>query len=240
VVTCPAGHESADVEFCDVCGADMGGSAAAAPASEPAPTGEAELCPRCGTPRSDRFCEEDGYDFVLGAARSPSTATAQLGVVTPHITPHTAPAAATPAASPPASPTGADWSAVVAADRAYYDSVIAEAGSDAERIAFPPYCPDRVVPLTGSQIRIGRRSVSRGVIPEIDLGETPEDIGVSHTHAVLLSRPDGTWVLVDPGSTNGTTINGATDPIPVNAEIVVGDGDRIHVGAWTTITLRKE
>jgi hypothetical protein len=237
VVTCPAGHESADLEFCDVCGADMGGNAAAAPAPEPAPEGEPELCPRCGTPRSDRFCEEDGYDFVLGAARSPSTATAQLGVIT---TAQTAPAGTPEAETPPASPTGTAWSAVVAADRAYYASVIAEAGSEAERIAFPPYCPERVVPLTGSQIRIGRRSVSRGATPEIDLGEAPEDIGVSHTHAVLLARPDGTWALVDPGSTNGTTINGATDPIPVNAEIAVGDGDRIHVGAWTTITLRKE
>jgi hypothetical protein len=57
---------------------------------------------------------------------------------------------------------------------------------------------------------------------------------------VLLARPGGAWTLVDPGSTNGTTVNGATDPIAVNVEVPVGDGDRIHVGAWTTITLRED
>jgi pSer/pThr/pTyr-binding forkhead associated (FHA) protein len=74
-------------------------------------------------------------------------------------------------------------------------------------------------------------------VPEIDLSAPPEDPGVSHLHAVLLAQPDGTWNLVDPGSTNGTTVNGGTEPIPVNAPLPMADGDRIHVGAWTTITL---
>jgi hypothetical protein len=147
-------------------------------------------------------------------------------------------AAAVP--SRPARPPGAGWSARITADRKYYDSVIAESGSDAAAVAFPPYYPEKVVRLTGGQVRIGRRSVSRGITPEIDLGEAPEDVGVSHVHAVLLARPDGTWVLVDPGSTNGTMVNDSADPVPVNTEIPVGDGDRIHLGAWTTITLRKE
>jgi hypothetical protein len=56
---------------------------------------------------------------------------------------------------------------------------------------------------------------------------------------VLLARPGGSWVLVDPGSTNGTCLNGSTATIPFNVEVPVGDGDRIHVGVWTTITLRK-
>ncbi len=74
-------------------------------------------------------------------------------------------------------------------------------------------------------------------MPEIDLGAPPEDPGVSHLHAVLLAQPDGTWNLVDPGSTNGTTVNGGSEPIPVNVPKPMADGDRIHVGAWTTITL---
>jgi pSer/pThr/pTyr-binding forkhead associated (FHA) protein len=106
-------------------------------------------------------------------------------------------------------------------------------------IAFPPYCPERRVPIRGEQIRIGRQSASRGVTPEIDLRVAPEDPGVSHVHAVLLARPGGSWVLVDPGSTNGTCLNGSTATIPFNVEVPVGDGDRIHVGVWTTITLRK-
>jgi pSer/pThr/pTyr-binding forkhead associated (FHA) protein len=44
---------------------------------------------------------------------------------------------------------------------------------------------------------------------------------------------------VDPGSTNGTTVNGSADPIPVNVEVPLRDGDRIHIGVWTTIRLER-
>lgn len=138
----------------------------------------------------------------------------------------------------PAAEPGA-WTAVVAADRSYYDTVVAQNGPDAAALSFPLYCPERRIVLTGEQVRIGRRSRSREVTPEIDLGEPPEDPGVSHLHAVLIARPDGTWVLVDPGSSNGTTVNGASEPIAVNVETPLKNGDRIHVGAWTTITLHQ-
>jgi hypothetical protein len=136
----------------------------------------------------------------------------------------------------PAAP--ASWTALVIADRDYYESVLRQSGEDGA-FTFPPYCPEREIALDRPQVRIGRRSVSQGSVPEIDLSEPPEDPGASHTHAVLLAKPDGTWTLVDPGSTNGTTVNGAEDPIPVNVEVPVGDGDRIHIGVWTTITLRR-
>ena len=96
-------------------------------------------------------------------------------------------------------------------------------------LAFPPYSPERTLPLAGERVRIGRQS---SVELELD------DPGVSHLHAVLLAR-EGGWLLVDPGSTNGTTLNGSDDELPVNIEVPVTDGDRIHVGAWTTIVLRK-
>jgi pSer/pThr/pTyr-binding forkhead associated (FHA) protein len=131
------------------------------------------------------------------------------------------------------------WTAVISADPAYYEAVRAQEGPDADALAFPPYCPERRVALTGRYVRIGRRSVSKGTAPEIDLSDPPEDPGVSHTHAVLLARPDGGWSLVDPGSTNGTTVNGGADPVAVNTEVPLRDGDRIHVGAWTTITVRR-
>jgi hypothetical protein len=241
---CPAGHDSADLDYCDVCGADMAGMAGA-PA--PVPAGRpGDVCPRCDTPRAGRFCEEDGYDFELGADR-PAVSPARTSTTAHLVTPATPTMPSTVSKlgrgadrNRPAGRPGRGWAAVITADRAYYDTVMAVGGPDAVDIAFPPYHPDRLVRLTGSEIRIGRRSNSRGVTPEIDLSEPPEDVGVSRMHAVLLARPDGTWVLVDPGSANGTTVNGSTDPIAVNAEVPVGDGDRIHVGAWTTITLRRD
>jgi pSer/pThr/pTyr-binding forkhead associated (FHA) protein len=131
------------------------------------------------------------------------------------------------------------WTAVVTADRDYFSTVIAEEGPDSASLSFPPYAPERRIPLTGPQIRIGRRSSAQPSPPEIDLREPPEDPGVSHVHAVLLAKPDGTWTLVDPGSTNRTCMNGSMEPIPYNVEVPVSDGDRIHVGAWTTITLTR-
>ncbi|GAA5079291.1 hypothetical protein HNP84_009869 [Thermocatellispora tengchongensis] len=140
---------------------------------------------------------------------------------------------------PVPSPAPGTWEAIVTADRAYYDSVIAQGGPDAASVAFPPYCPERRFPVQGQQVRIGRASRSRGLTPEIDLSGPPQDPGVSHLHAVLLAQPDGSWLLVDPGSANGTTVNGASEPLEPNVPVPVGDGDRIQLGAWTVITLRK-
>ncbi|WP_378787178.1 FHA domain-containing protein [Nonomuraea fastidiosa] len=133
--------------------------------------------------------------------------------------------------------TGVRWEAVAAADRAYFDKVIAEGGPDAAAMQFPPYCPERSFPLLGEQVRIGRRSRARNITPEIDLTGPPEDPGVSHLHAVLLAQPDGGWLLVDPGSSNGTQVNGRT--LQTNVPTRVGPGDRIHLGAWTVITIRE-
>ncbi|GIH73994.1 hypothetical protein Plo01_04230 [Planobispora longispora] len=137
----------------------------------------------------------------------------------------------------PAAGPATRWEAVVQADRDHYDRMIAQGGPDAERIAFPPYCPRRDVPLADGEIRIGRTSRSRNLVPEIDLSGPPEDPGVSHLHAVLLPSPGGAWTLVDPGSANGTVVNGRQ--VGVNEPVPVGDGDRIHLGAWTLITLRR-
>lgn len=132
-------------------------------------------------------------------------------------------------------PGSVPWSAVVAADRSYYDRVIAMGGPDAAAIQFPGYCPERRFRLQGREMRVGRRSVSRGLEPEIDLTGPPLDPGVSHMHAILVAEPNGSWSVVDPGSENGTMVNGGQ--ISTGVRVPLSDGDRIAIGAWTVLTI---
>jgi pSer/pThr/pTyr-binding forkhead associated (FHA) protein len=129
------------------------------------------------------------------------------------------------------------WSAVVSADRAYHESVQAASGPDAASVPFPGFYAERRFRLTGLQMRIGRRSVSRGIDPEIDLTGPPVDPGISRLHAVLIAAPDGSWAVLDPGSANGTLVNGAE--IPTGVQVPLRDGDRINLGGWTAITVHR-
>ncbi len=152
-------------------------------------------------------------------------------------------AAQLPAGTPPQTPTVMSagprtWTAVVAADRAYYDRVQAANDQDADSIRFPGSFPERRFPLSGTEVRIGRRSVSRRIEPEIDLTGPPTDTAVSRLHAVLHAAPDGSWSVVDLGSPNGIVVNGRD--VPPNEPVPLRDGDRIHLGAWTVITIVRD
>jgi FHA domain len=263
--TCPAGHTSASSDFCDVCGMRIdvpAGVPAAPPAAFPpeaqpsADTGStvpARPCPCCGAARSGRFCESCGFDAdAAGAPAASVAATAAPGgaagsgdhsiegvnVPLSRTGPGQLPAGPTladggpaPAASKPAA-----WTAMVASDRAYFENVIAAGGPDAAAVEFPGYTPERRFRLAGPEMRIGRRSVSRGLEPEIDLTGPPTDPGISRLHAVLFAEPDGAWTILDPGSENGTLVNGRE--ITAGVRLPIHDGDRIHLGAWTVITIQ--
>jgi serine/threonine protein kinase len=142
-----------------------------------------------------------------------------------------------PSASPSPSAEVGTWTAVVAADRAYYESVQAVSDQDAASIVFPAFVPERRFPLSGTEVRIGRRSVSRHIEPEIDLTGPPTDTGVSRLHAVLIAGPDRNWSVVDAGSDNGIVVNGKD--IPPGEAVPLRDGDRVHLGAWTVITITR-
>ncbi|UPZ31167.1 FHA domain-containing protein [Streptomyces sp. LRE541] len=131
------------------------------------------------------------------------------------------------------------WSITIGPDREYFMAMMQRSGPEAAGLNLPAYSPEQQRPLSGNQITIGRRRHSTGDTPDIDLSVPPEDPGVSHQHAVLVQQPDSSWAVVDQNSTNGTTVNGAEDPIQPFVPVPLQDGDRVHVGAWTTITIRR-
>jgi hypothetical protein len=213
------------------------------PASVPdagEPTVVTVACPNCTFPHltADRFCEECGYDFT-GAATGPkatSVPVVPVGGEPPGATPLPGDGAGAgePAPlSPPAVAGATDpaWEAVAVADRSYFERL------DPEGVTFPPHYPERTFALSGAEISIGRRSTARGIAPGIDLSGRPEDGGISHLHALLVLQDDGSYALVDPGSTNGTTVNDDPRPVTPDVPVPLADGDRLHLGAWTTITI---
>ena len=113
----------------------------------------------------------------------------------------------------------------------------AERGRSDSDVAFPAHVSERRIPLVGKQMRIGRRSATREVQPEIDLAESPVDPGISRLHAMLIVAPDGTWSVLDPGSANGTLLNGSK--IVIGNLVTLHEGDRINLGAWTVITVHR-
>lgn len=132
-----------------------------------------------------------------------------------------------------------NWTATIGPDREYFMAMMQRSGPEAAGLNLPAYSPEQQRPLTGNQMTIGRRRHSTGESPDIDLSVPPEDPGVSHQHAVLVQQPDGSWAVVDQNSTNGTTVNGGEEPIQPFVPVPLQDGDRVHVGAWTTITIRR-
>jgi FHA domain len=140
-----------------------------------------------------------------------------------------------PVATPKPTDATVEWTAVVAADRDYYKRVNARGGPDT--VEFPEFFPERRIALRGTTL-IGRANRSQGVMPGIDLGIHPTDRGVSTQHAVL--RMHGSELTItDLGSTNGTSLNDSDDLLANGEEVALADGDRIHLGAWTTITVAK-
>ena len=152
-------------------------------------------------------------------------------------TPTATPAFAAQPTTPIPSLTSVTWTVLITCDRVYYDRRREAQGLAGSAVAFPAHVSERRVPLVGQQMRIGRRSAARELIPDIDLAGPPADPGISRLHAVLLAASDGTWAIVDPGSANGTILNGRQ--LAVGESVTLHEGDRIHVGAWTVITVHR-
>ena len=230
--TCPNGHASSDPDWCDTCGAKMGGAPTGAPtpsapvaatvgagATAAMPTLASPVtCPHCNelNPSDALFCEVCGYDFTTGQAPAPA-------VLAP------------PTAAPPLR-SGVAWLAVIEVDQQWY----ALKGTLADQPC--PASSSSTVPLSNHTALIGRSSNSRGLHPEVALDA---DTGVSRRHAQFV-RDGDSLTVVDLSSTNGTyVVSGPAEPDDATLSLVPGvptelhDGDRVYVGAWTRLTIRS-
>jgi FHA domain len=220
--TCPHGHLSETTDYCDHCGAPLEnrltapptGIESPAPAPSAAHNTEVEVPPDTtpslpAEPCPDCQTPRVGSDkFCEGCGHNFATSESS--------------------ASPR---TAGSWDALVEADREYFERAAAE------EIEFPSHCPPRRFVLDQAEIGVGRHSPTRGTRPQIDLSGAPEDPAISRLHAILLRQDDGSYAVMDPGSSNGTTLNDDPTPITPNTPLPLTDGDRIHLGAWTTITI---
>jgi len=249
-VLCPQGHSSEATDYCDVCGTPIV-AAAAAPVA-PAPAAGPGTCAHCGAPAAAGalFCENCGYDFTTGSLPVPSPATPPVPTPAPTTAPGSssldlsAPAGPTPTGPTPTAPAPAGLDTPPPAGP---DEWVAEIWVDPDWYAvqkpedpIPSPGPPALVPLRERSVLVGRPSVSRNIHPKVDCGA---DSGVSRRQCQL--NTDGQrWWVEDLDSSNGTYVSRVGDPIPT-LPIPAGqrrelqDGDRLYVGAWTRIVIRK-
>ena len=188
-------------------------------------------------PYDPRRAADPGATAVLRSATAPMPAQpTPIKPPTKTLTMPEMPAPRPPAPTSLAPNAAGTWTAVVTADRSYYDHVRAADAADAASISFPAYVIERRFPLSGTEVRIGRRSSKSAHQPDIDLTGPPTDPGVSRPPRRADAGPqDGSWSVIDLDSPNGIQVNGKD--VPSGTPIPLQPGDSIHLGAWTRITL---
>jgi pSer/pThr/pTyr-binding forkhead associated (FHA) protein len=122
----------------------------------------------------------------------------------------------------------------VRADRARFEAV------QADDLEFPADAPELTRVLDADSVSVGRQSPSRNIFPDIDLGAEYDDPGISRRHLRFDRRADGTYEVVDCGSANGTHVNDDRTSIESDTPVALAHGDRVHLGAWTTITIERQ
>lgn len=237
---CPAGHDTAATDYCDVCGIAMGDQPAASAASAddtgtlpvvPPSAPDTTSCPNCSAanPANALFCEACGYDFTTGTMPRPLNPLD----VSSGSTPAAGVAPAAPADPNPAPALTDAWMAEIWIDPDWYAD---QKSTD----PLPSPGLPTVVPLKHTSVLIGRASRSRNITPDIDLSS---DNGISRRHAQLTT--DGTrWWVEDLGSSNGTYVGSSvgrlpSTPVPVGQKKEIAPDDRVYVGAWTRIVIRR-
>lgn len=82
--------------------------------------------------------------------------------------------------------------------------------------------------LTADESYIGRWDADNGIFPDVDLDAYDTEAKVSRRHARIICN-NGSYLIEDLGSTNGTYINRGRRLIPGNPQRL-NDGDEIIVG----------
>lgn len=224
---CPDGHQTDQTDFCSTCGLPIG----EAP-DEVTPVRDI-TCPQCGTKNvSDAlFCESCGLDFTASEPTNTTPGLVSVPVDTPADQPPTAPKEQ-PDLTEASEAQPVEWVAELWIDPDWY--AVQGSTDPMPSVALPD-----IVPLVKASNLIGRHSHSRGVMPEIDCDL---DTGCSRRHAIV-THDGARWWIEDLDSANGTFVGGAAGPLPAmpipSGRVELAAGQRIYVGAWTRIVLRK-
>ena len=134
---------------------------------------------------------------------------------------------------PPSRLLSAEWVAEVWVDHAW------AATRDSEQ-PLPDAGMPEVVALTADNVVIGRTNIERGLHPDIDAGT---DAGVSIRHAQLTSDGERWWIE-DLDTSNGTFVSTVgldlpTRPIERGLRVLLDEDDRVYLGGWTRLMLRR-
>lgn len=241
---CPKGHESTESDYCSECGAKIQGSSELAIAAKSLTSTLSQqipqaviTCPDCTAPHdydSGDFCEICGYNFVTGAhgelppvgiIPAPVAETVNQATITSVDT------SVVDSLTPDSIPSSAGEETAVALE---IIAIIDPSLGDKDSPPPPTNQPPITFQLDKPSNLIGRTSDRRGIHPEISLDF---DDAVSHRHALLICQPEGTLIVRDIGSTNGTRLNGVE--LAAMFDTPIKEGDELTLGHWTRIAVRR-
>jgi DNA-directed RNA polymerase subunit RPC12/RpoP len=210
---CSKGHDSSESDFCSECGLKINGISQEINSNLLANT-SAVTCPDCSAPHefdSGNFCEICGYNFTTGAS----------GEI-PSFNPNSSDKKSQETTKQEVIK---QWEVIITIDPSLRHQDSPEA---------PTNQPQLIIPLEQSINLIGRNSPARAIKPEIPIDF---DDAVSHRHALLTNQPDGSLILRDIGSSNGTIFKGVE--LKPMTDINLDNGDEFTLGHWTKITVRS-
>lgn len=215
---CSKDHDSTEPDFCSECGLKISITIEEIN-NNPSGNISNQLsynCPDCGAIHdidSGNFCEICGYNFTTGKS-------GEIPILTPNLSPKKS--EETPKQD--IIPDIQQWQLIITIDPSL-------------RHPESPEPPINQPPLTInlSQVinLIGRNSPARAIHPEIALDF---DDAVSHRHALLTLQTDGSLILRDIGSSNGTIFKG--QELKPMTDIILQNNDEFTLGHWTKITVK--